>query len=359
MGSQGYAGSQRTMEFAKALSRNGFVVYLVSPYVKAHERLAENLFLMPVSKNPLKILRELKKLASTEKIDVILERLEGAHLVFNGYGAVIGHFLNIPAACEIHVPPTDIQTRITSFLWLRNSLRESKLAFLVSQKVTEMLFLHRKYLTGKIVTFPNGYDAMLADSLNTKDINLNLPPNKKVICYFGELSADKGIDLVLDLIKNDVNSAFYFVIGGWGPFASVVTSIVQERPDQVRFLGKVSKETIYNYLKASDLSLALYRRTQLGGTFFGQPLKVYESLAVGTNVLITSQMNLPTDIFSLCTLVKPKVSEIEQNMMIACLKKYDANWQNCLLATMPKYNWDSIASLIFVPKLKSLVKQSR
>lgn len=357
VGSHGYAGSQRTLEFAESLGRNGAIVYLASPYLKQPRSIGENLFLSPLPITPFGIMAGLTNLAVKKRIDVILERLEGGNIIASGYGPIIGKLLNIPVACEIHVPPTDLPTRISSFLWLRCSLKYSSKTFVISQNVAKMLYLHQKSFNKKTVVIPNGYDASKIKTAAgpMKEIRQSLSLKKKIICYFGELSEEKGIDLIIRLIENDKNSRFYFVVGGWGPFEGILKKMAEEKPDSIKYLGKVSKEKIFNYLRVCDLSLALYRKTQLGGRFFGQPLKVYESLAAGTNAMITSRMNLPDEIFKLCTLVEPRIEDIEGKMDEACLRKYDETWQNCLRVTMPSYSWDSIAARIFIPELRSLV----
>jgi glycosyltransferase involved in cell wall biosynthesis len=359
VGSHGYAGSQRTLEFASALSRNGVTVFLSSPYLKKQCTLSKNMTLVPVPGNPYGLIRGLKKIAAENKINVILERLEGAHLVFNGYGAVIGRLLNISSACEIHVPPSNLQTRITSFPWLRNSLKNSKKVFIISQNAAKMLYLHSKYLNAKTIVIPNGFDSSkLVNKLDAaKVIKEYLPKGKKIVCYFGELSEDKGIDLILEVINSD-SSNYYFVIGGWGPYESIMRELAKEKPDKIRYLGKVPKEKIFAYLQLSDLSLSLYRRTQLGGIFFGQPLKVYESLAAGTNVLVTSKMNLPDELFNLCTLTEPNLQDVKRKMYEACTKKQDKNWQRNVKKNIQPYSWDNIAHQIFVPALRSLALEN-
>jgi glycosyltransferase involved in cell wall biosynthesis len=354
----GYAGSQRTLEFAKSLARNGVKVYLASPYLKSYNT-NENVDLLPLPKDPFGILYQLKNYVVQNKINVILERLEGGNIMSSGYGVVAGKIMKIPVACEIHVPPYDLRTRLTSFAWLRYSLKNSDKIFVISHNVSELLYLHYKYCKNKIVVIPNGYDASKLTHLDNlvKKVKQNLPRDRKIICYFGELNEDKGVDLILQLINNDKKKHFYFIIGGWGPLEQVIRKIAEEKPEKVRYVGKISKEEVYAYLKVCDLSLAFYRRTQLGTLFFGQPLKVYESLALGTNVLITTRANLPEDVFNLCTFVEPKLEDIFEKIEGACLKKYDSAWQEQVKKTMDKYSWDNIAKKIFIPQLRSLMMQ--
>ena len=242
--------------------------------------------------------------------------MEGGNILSNGYGAIVGKIMKIPVACEIHVPPYNLRTCITSFPWLRYSLKKSKKIFVISQHVAELLYLHHKYCKNKIVVIPNGYDDTKLPPINNlvEMIKKNLPKDRKIIGYFGGLNEDKGVGLLIQLIENSKKSKFYFIIGGWGPFEKVIRKMAEEEPERVKYVGKISKEEVYAYLKVCDLSLPLYRRSQLGTLFFGQPLKVYESLASGTNVLITTRANLPDDVFGLCTFVEPKLESIIEKM---------------------------------------------
>jgi glycosyltransferase involved in cell wall biosynthesis len=352
----GHASGQRTLEFAKSLIRNNVDVCLASPYLK-RSSTNENLDLFPVSKDPFRITHQLKNHVIQNKINVILERSEGGNIMSSGYGVIIGKIMKIPVACEIHVPPYDLRTRIISFPWLRYSLKNSDKIFVISHNVAELLYLHHKYCKNKIVVIPNGYDASKLTSMDNlvKKIKQNFPKGRKIIGYFGELSEDKGVDLILQLINNDKKNHLYFIIGGWGPFEKVIRKMSEEKPEKVRYVGKISKKEVYAYLKGCDLSLALYRRTQLGTLFFGQPLKVYESLALGTEVLITTGANLPKDVFSLCTLVEPKFDNIIEKMEEACEKKHDDAWQEQVQKTMSKYSWDNIAREFIIPQLRSLL----
>jgi len=332
-------------------------VYLVSPYLKIQYNVNENIHLFPLPTNPVRIIHHLKNIVVQNKINVILERLEGGNITSSGYGVIIGKIMKIPVACEIHVPPYDLYTSIISFPWLRYSLKNSKKIFVISQNVAELLYLHQKYCKNKIVVIPNGYDASKLTYIDNlvKKIKQNLPKDRKIIGYFGELNEDKGVDLILQLINNDKENHLYFIIGGWGSFEQVIRKIAEERPEKVRYVGKISKKEVYGYLKVCDLSLALYRRNQLGTFFFGQPLKVYESLALGTNVLITTRANLPENVFTLCTFVKPKLEYIIKKMEESYKKKYDDAWQEQVKKTISRYSWDNIAKKIVIPQLRSLL----
>ncbi|MCW3998720.1 MAG: glycosyltransferase family 4 protein [Candidatus Bathyarchaeota archaeon] len=332
---------------------------MASPYLKKGSK-EENLELIPVSKNPLAILLRLKIIIVKERIDLILERMEGESLLYDGFGPFFGNVFKIPSAVEIHVPPYDVKTRLTSFLWLRYSLKHCSKIFLISKNVADYLWLHNRFLQGKVILMPNGFDPSKshADVDEVEKLKNNLPRGRPIICYFGELSADKGIDIIIELIKNDVGP-FYYLIAGWGPYAQMISDLAKERSNRVKYLGEVSKEKIYAYLRICDLSLAPYRKTQLGGKFFGQPLKVYESLAAGTNILVTSQMNLPNEVFELCTLTEPSVDGIQAKLRQACLKKSDAKWLSSLDEVMPKYSWDNIVKRFFVPEFKQMAELNK
>jgi glycosyltransferase involved in cell wall biosynthesis len=358
VGGSGNAGSQRTIEFASSLTRNGFSVFLASPCLKDFVSIGD-LRLIPTPKNPLLIVKKLKEIACINQIDIILERLDACNVITSGYGSVIGKLLRIPFACEIHVPPYNFHTFVKTFIWFNYSVRNADKLFVVSENAAKLLKYHGiESNDSRLVIFPNGFDSSKLDnSLKNKNEKL-FATDKIIISYFGELSEDKGAHLILKLINrtNETCDKYFYIIGGWGPLEESFKLLSAEKPKSMVYLGKISKEKIFACLRASDLSLALYKRTQFGGLFFGQPLKVYESLICGTNVMVTSQMNLPIEIFNLCTTVSTEIENIAMNLEQAAEKKHNIVWQRRLKKIIPNYSWDNIINNVFYPELFAMVQ---
>ncbi len=111
---------------------------------------------------------------------------------------------------------------------------------------------------------------------------LNLPQNKKIICYIGTLKIERGVDFILEASRLYRDYIFVLVGGSQREINDIKS---QFKPlSNVIFTGYIDNEKIPLYLKASDLLVMPYKRsvTTIDGC---SPMKVFEYLASGAYIL--------------------------------------------------------------------------
>lgn len=101
----------------------------------------------------------------------------------------------------------------------------------------------------------------------------------KLILYVGRLEAYKNVQVAIEALRY-LPEEYAFMVIGQGPYRSELVDLARRRGLQrrVRFLGGVSDEEVYKFLKTSDVFVHLSEVESFGMTCI-------EALAAGTPVL--------------------------------------------------------------------------
>jgi glycosyltransferase involved in cell wall biosynthesis len=282
----------------------------------------------------------------------------GCGYIWNGWGVLAGKKSGLPVIGELHEYPVYFKDKLLQYLPLRYALKNCDRFLIVSNVIMQRIPV-TKDEENKIILMSNGYDASIVSGATSHQVELIktlLPGKRKVIGYFGALTKDKGVDILLDLICSLENQQFFFILSGHGPLEDKVRAVQSRFPERVKFLGKIPQMDVYSLMSVCDATLALCPdEIRAGCPQFVNPLKVYESLAVGTEVVISEMVKnaLPAEIATLCTISKLGPSDILQALEIACNK--NSTQLSEKRKVIDNYSWDSIARRILVP----LYRQTR
>lgn len=107
--------------------------------------------------------------------------------------------------------------------------------------------------------------------------------NKITLSYVGTMPADRGIDKLLECVKN--NPSLELNIAGFG----IMSKLVQEYSDKcsnIHFYGTVPYEKGIQIMANSDIIIAIYEKTVLNNVY-AAPNKYYEGLYLGKPILTT------------------------------------------------------------------------
>lgn len=125
----------------------------------------------------------------------------------------------------------------------------------------------------------------------------HIPPEKKIILYFGRLHVKKGIDLFMQAASEVLRSSpdWIFVIIGPSErgYAGVLTRLAQELGlmSQVRFIDLVEGDTRIGALSAADLFVLTSHSENFG-------MSVVEAMASSVPVLISNRVGIAREIAS-------------------------------------------------------------
>jgi glycosyltransferase involved in cell wall biosynthesis len=151
----------------------------------------------------------------------------------------------------------------------------------------------------KLVVAHNGVDLEQFRRVLTKleaRKKLDLPPNKKIVCYCGNIYTGRGIDLLVE-VSSRLRDALFLIVGGLESDIKLYRDMVgQKGLENFKLVGFVSHSVVPLYLFAADALVMPYtsEMTIQGGTNatgFTSPLKLFEFMASCRPIVAT---NLPT-----------------------------------------------------------------
>ena len=347
-----YPGGYRTLALANALIRHGIShITVASILLKESRTISSNLYLAALPHNPLMVWESLRGLTARRNINVVQERL-GCGYFWNGWGVLAAKQAGLPAIGELHEYSIYFKDKLFQYLPLKYALKNCDRFMIINNMILQHIPVTEAE-KNKITLIPNGYDSSMVSETTSNQVELIrtlLPEKRKVIGYFGALTRDKGVDILLDSICSLKNQRFFFIITGHGPLENEVRAVQSRFPERMRFLGMIPMMDVYSLMSLCDATLALCPpEIRQGYLQFVNPLKVYESLAVGTEVVISEMVKnaLPSEIANLCTVSKLKPSDILQALEITCNK--NSNHPSEKRKVIDNYSWDSIAQRILTP----------
>jgi glycosyltransferase involved in cell wall biosynthesis len=165
---------------------------------------------------------------------------------------------------------------------------------------------------------------------------------RRVVSLVG-LTASSGlywIDAIRELARKV--DQLLFVAVGCGPLASAIEGLARELPAQVRWLGPVPYQEALELFAASDVTW--YPGEDTGYFHNASPLKVFEGLGAGTQVVVAPRLrslaglSLPTLHFA-----SPTAASLAEVTARALLSPEVASAAS-RSAALSRYSWDVIAT---------------
>jgi glycosyltransferase involved in cell wall biosynthesis len=137
------------------------------------------------------------------------------------------------------------------------------------------------------------YHSEIFDFIPQRSINkdLGLEPDSRIILNINRLDPRKRVDLIIRAFADlppDRNH-IYLVIGGTGTEKATLEALVAElNIDNVIFLGFIPEERLLDYYATCDLFVH--------PNWADYAITVYEALALGKKVLVSSEMDFEEDL---------------------------------------------------------------
>ena len=149
----------------------------------------------------------------------------------------------------------------------------------------------------KVEVFPNCLDPLdLRVDVQRRNAireKYNIPKDKCVFVYGGNLGRPQGIPFIIDSIREATKKtdAFFLIVGGGTEYGKIESFIKQEKPDNVRLFNRIPKEDYDILVAACDVGMIyLDHRFQIPNF----PSRVLSYLQAGLPVLCATDPN--TDI---------------------------------------------------------------
>lgn len=155
----------------------------------------------------------------------------------------------------------------------------------------------------RVIFFPNWseverFRTVSAQQVLTLRENLQLPADKKIILYSGNIGEKQGLETVIEVAQRFADQPYFFVIVGQGGGKVRLEKLVAERGlRNVAFRPLQPYDALPALLKLADCHLVIQRR---GAADAVLPSKLTNILAVGGNAVITAEPE--TELGQLCEL---------------------------------------------------------
>ena len=138
-----------------------------------------------------------------------------------------------------------------------------------------------------------------ADRLDTQKLRreLQVPDDRRIVLYVGNLSLTRGIDKMVEALKY-LDHSIHFYIMGTGRIqeykAQVEDLLRTHRIDQerVRFIGPYPPGDVIQYLSGADVSVLLYQPTS-NNMLFNAPNKLFQSIVARVPMVASHNKTFP------------------------------------------------------------------
>jgi glycosyltransferase involved in cell wall biosynthesis len=237
---------------------------------------------------------------------------------------------------------------LIKFITISNSLKD----YWIGQDVpkTKTLVLHSGF---------NELEFEKPISKSKARIIANLPTNAKIAVYTGSLSADRKIENILFLAKQNINVLFV-IIGGSEKQNNYYKNLSTKQDlYNIKFLGHIPHNIIPSYLFSADILLALWS-PMVPTISFCSPLKVFEYMAAGRLIVAHG---FPTIKEVLNNGVNAYIADVEDLNDLNKKFKQALNDENeGVISSMArkdafeKYSW-SVRTNIIVNEFKKYIKE--
>ena len=219
------------------------------------------------------------------KFDIAVTR----NIVFAYFAASL---FGIPTVYDAHHP------LVKGARFLFNSFKDSKnlLRFTVNSRGLGEIYLKEGLPPEKLVIAHNGVDLEPYKLLPSKEkarAELDLPADKKIVCYAGNIYEGRGIDYLID-VSLRMKDVLFLIVGGLEQDVARYTEIARlKQAGNFILKGFVYHRIVPLYLTASDLLVMPYTSgmTIRGGTVasdFTSPIKLFEYMASRRPIVATA-----------------------------------------------------------------------
>jgi len=225
------------------------------------------------------------KLFRRNKYDLVITR----NIV---YAYLSTTLFNIPTVYDAHHP------LVKGGASLFNSFKDSKylIRFSTNSKGLADIYLDQGLPKEKLVVAHNGVELeRFQDAPSKRECReeLGLMPDKKIVCYAGNIYEGRGVQKLID-VSLRLKDTLFLIVGGLEEDVNRYRRIAQEKGAQnFQLAGFVPHKMVPLYLLAADILVMPYttKMTIKGGTKAGEftsPIKLFEYMAAVRPIVATS-----------------------------------------------------------------------
>lgn len=344
-------GSFRAEETCRALSESGIGGIVASPFIKSDYQISSTFRAIRVPENPVLRCSAFLRIVRSGDFDIVQERIYSGGVVLNGCGLFASIFQGIPLVIELHNigTPTSMLKRLPIYfgsMWYCS---------LVLSYTDVTGFMGLGVSKKKIVEVPNGYSSQLINAVMNEGMKETryeqLFGTRRAFGFFGGLSEDKGVDIVLEAaerLSSDPDICFLFA--GKGPLEPEIKRLSKRQNSNIAFLGLLNRGDTITAMSRCRATISL---SNAWSSRMGNPVKVVESLALGVAPIVNSDCSIPDGLKKHCLLMPDRDSETLVKM-VRRLSMEEAD--GLVPSDIESYSLESIARRVLVPAYDELTR---
>ncbi len=209
-------------------------------------------------------------------IDIIITR----NIIFAFLSTL---FFKIPTIYDAHHPPVNMAAQLMLYLFKDS---DYLVKITTNSQGLAKIYLKNKVSSYKLKVAHNGVDL---DNLKVIPKNkarkiTNLPINRKIAVYSGNIYRGRGIELLIEIAPHLKNIQFVIVGGDSDEVEHYIKIVEEKRLNNFLFKGFVNQSQVFNYLLSADILILPYTSniTIKSGTVaseFTSPIKLFEYMA--------------------------------------------------------------------------------
>ena len=201
-------------------------------------------------------------------------------------------FFGIPTIYDAH------HTLVKAAHLLFDSFKDSKhlVRFSTNSRGLADIYTKLGLPRDKLTVAHNGVDLEEFTGLPSKEEarrRLNLPIDKKIVCYSGNTYSGRGIDLLIEVAQS-LKEALFMVVGGLESDIENYKKIARDKnAENFKLVGFVPHKDVPLYISSADVLVMPYtsQMTIKGGATavdFTSPIKLFEYMASRRPIVATS-----------------------------------------------------------------------
>ena len=184
---------------------------------------------------------------------------------------------------ELHSPPSGLYKIVFKFFSKKNRIKK---IIVISNEFKKIILDDFDIVNSSIVMVC--HDG--ADELKANNLDVNFKKNKIDVGYVGHLYKGRGIELIIDLAKKNINVNFH-IIGGNNIDIDFWKKKISS--NNIIFYGHVQPKLVQIYLKKFDILIAPYQEkvlisNGLNTVSWMSPLKIFEYMSANKPILTSN-----------------------------------------------------------------------
>lgn len=205
----------------------------------------------------------------------------------------LGCLLKLIYGAKLIYDTHELETETTNLKGLRKKLskwleylliKQVDHIFVVSEHIAD--WYEKTYNIARPTVLLNAPRAAHVKKTNYFRETFHLRDDQIILLYQGGLTAERGVDILLEAFKKKIDDKLVIIFMGYGKFEEKIQSLSKSY-NNIFFHKAVPTDVVLNYTASADVGIALIQNTCLSHNFC-MPNKLFEYAMAGLPVIVSN-----------------------------------------------------------------------